>query len=107
MEVDSIYDNPFQAKKSRLSILKLVFALGLQLMMTFAAPSPRERQIFERLDGGSVSRAEMFHVNVTHLNDPVLRFKDGDITSSQALPLINFQMVLTSHRNGRKISIYA
>lgn len=129
-EVNSIYDNPLQTKQSRLSIINLVFAVGLQLMISSTLPSLRERQILERLDGGSVSRAEMFYVNATHLNDPVSGFEDGDITSIQALLLVTVFMLtiakrnaawayfgslpllcilpgLTSHRNGGKISICA
>jgi hypothetical protein len=98
-EVQSIYDNPLQTKQSRLSILNLVFAVGLQLMMSSDVSSPRGRQILERLDGGSVSRAEMFYVNATHLNDPVSGFEDGDITSIQALLLVTVFMLTIAKRN--------
>lgn len=98
-EVNLIYDNPLQTKQSRLSILNLVFAIGLQLMITSTVPSLRERQILERLDGGSVSRAEMFYVNATHLNDPVSGFEDGDITSIQALLLVTVFMLTIAKRN--------
>ncbi|KFY96637.1 hypothetical protein V500_02371 [Pseudogymnoascus sp. VKM F-4518 (FW-2643)] len=98
-EVNSIYDNPLQTKQSRLSILNLVFAVGLQLMISSTVPTLRERQILERLDGGSVSRAEMFYVNATHLNDPVSGFEDGDITSIQALLLVTVFMLTIAKRN--------
>jgi hypothetical protein len=61
--------------------------------------SPHGRQILERLDGGSVSRAEMFYVNATHLNDPVSGFEDGDITSIQALLLVTVFMLTVAKRN--------
>lgn len=67
--------------------------------MSSAVSSLRERQILERLDGGSVSRAEMFFVNATHLNDPVLGFEDGDITSIQALLLVTVFMLTIAKRN--------
>ncbi|KFY76560.1 hypothetical protein V499_03851 [Pseudogymnoascus sp. VKM F-103] len=98
-EVQSIYDNPLQTKQSRLSILNLVFAVGLQLMTSSDVSSPHGRQILERLDGGSVSRAEMFYVNATHLNDPVSGFEDGDITSIQALLLVTVFMLTVAKRN--------
>ncbi|KFZ10503.1 hypothetical protein V501_05175 [Pseudogymnoascus sp. VKM F-4519 (FW-2642)] len=98
-EVQSIYDNPLQTKQSRLSILNLVFAVGLQLVMSSDVSSSRQRQILERLDGGSVSRAEMFYVNATHLNDPVSGFEDGDITSIQALLLVTVFMLTVAKRN--------
>lgn len=98
-EVQSIYDNPVQTKQSRLSILNLVFAVGLQLMMSSDVSSLHGRQILERLHGGSVSRAEMFYINATHLNDPVSGFEDGDITSIQALLLVTVFMLTVAKRN--------
>lgn len=68
-------------------------------MMSSDVSSPRGRQILERLDGGSVSRAEMFYVNATHLNDPVSGFEDGDITSIQALLLVTVFMLTIAKRN--------
>lgn len=68
-------------------------------MISSVVPSLRERQILERLDGGSVSRAEMFYVNATHLNDPVSGFEDGDITSIQALLLVTVFMLTIAKRN--------
>lgn len=98
-EVAAIYDNPLQVEQSRLSILNLVFAVGLQLTRSSAAHSFREAQILKRLDGGNFDRAEMFYLNATHLNDPVSGFEDGDITSIQALLLISVFMLTIAKRN--------
>lgn len=98
-EVAAIYDNPLQIEQSRLSILNLVFAVGLQLTRSSAAHGFREAQILKRLDGGSFDRAEMFYLNATHLNDPISGFEDGDITSIQALLLISVFMLTVAKRN--------
>lgn len=99
LEAAKIYENPLQTEQSRLSILNLVFAVGLQMTRSSAAHSFRESQILKRLDGGNVDRAEMFYLNATHLNDPVSGFEDGDITSIQALLLITVFMMTVAKRN--------
>jgi hypothetical protein len=95
----TIYENPLKADQSRLCILNLVFAVGLQLTRSSAANSFIEGQILKRLDGGDISRAEMFYLNATHLNDPISGFEDGDITSVQSLLLITVYMLTVSKRN--------
>ncbi|KFY76317.1 hypothetical protein V499_03993 [Pseudogymnoascus sp. VKM F-103] len=99
LEVAKIYENPLQTEQSRLSILNLVFAVGLQGTKSSSAHSFRESQILKRLDGGNTERAEMFYLNATHLNDPVSGFEDGDITSIQALLLITVFMLTIAKRN--------
>ncbi|KAL1954325.1 hypothetical protein VTO42DRAFT_1399 [Malbranchea cinnamomea] len=98
-EVATIYGNPLQVEQSRLCILNLVFAVGLQLTRGSVVQGYRESQILKRLDGGSVNRAEMFYLNATHLSDPVSGFEDGDITSIQALLLLTLFMLTVSKRN--------
>lgn len=98
-EVGSIYDNPLHAKQSRLSILNLVFAVGLQFLRSSAVSSLKDRQILERLDGGSVNSAEQFYVNATYLNTSTSAFVDGDITSIQALLLVTLFMLNMAKRN--------
>ena len=95
----AIYANPLQTEQSRLSILNLVFAVGLQLTQSSATHSFRENQILKRLDGGNIDRVEIFYFNATHLNDPALGFEDGDIPSIQALLLITVFMLTVAKRN--------
>ncbi|OIW22880.1 putative fungal-specific transcription factor [Coniochaeta ligniaria NRRL 30616] len=98
-EVAQIYENPLGVDQSRLSILNLLFAVGLQMTRSSAAHSFRESQILKRLDAGPVDRAELFYLNATHLNDPISGFEDGDITSIQALLLITVFMLTVAKRN--------
>ncbi|KAL2071056.1 hypothetical protein VTL71DRAFT_12291 [Oculimacula yallundae] len=98
-EVKCIYNSPLQAKQPRLSILNLVFAVGLQLLRPSTVSSPRGRQILERLDGGSVNRAEQFFVNSSYLNYPVSGFEDGDIVSCQALLIVTMFMLNMAKRS--------
>lgn len=94
-----IYDNPLQAEQSRLSILNLLFAVGLQMTRSSANHSFRETQILKRLDAGPMDCAELFYLNATHLKDPMHGFEDGDITSIQALLLITVFMLTVAKRN--------
>jgi hypothetical protein len=98
-EVSKIYENPLQADQSRLSILNLVFAIGLQLTRSSAAHSDRDNQILQRLDVGKFNTAEMFYINATHFNDPMCGFEDGDIVSIQTLVLITLFMLTVAKRN--------
>lgn len=98
-EASRIYENPLQAEQSRLCILNLVFAVGLQLTRGSAAQGFRESKILKRLNVGSVDRAEVFYLNATHLSDPLSGFEDGDITSIQALLLITVFMLTVAKRN--------
>lgn len=98
-EVAAIYANPLQADQSRLSILNLVFAVGLQLTKTSATHSFRENEILKRLDGGNIDRVETFYLNATHFNDGLSGFEDGDITSVQGLLLITVFMLTVAKRN--------
>jgi len=86
-------------EQSRLSILNLLFAVGLQMTRSGAAHSFRESQILKRLDASPVDRAELFYLNATYLNDPIQGFEDGDITSIQALLLITVFMLTVAKRN--------
>ncbi|KFY93764.1 hypothetical protein V500_03550 [Pseudogymnoascus sp. VKM F-4518 (FW-2643)] len=99
LEVAKIYENPLQTEQPHLSILNLVFAVGLQATKSSSVHSFRESQILKRLDSGNTERAEMFYLNATHLNDPVSGFEDGDITSIQALLLITVFMLTIAKRN--------
>lgn len=98
-EVAAIYTNPLHAEQSRLSILNLVFAVGLQLTRSSAAHNFLENQILKRLDGGNIDRAETFYLNATHFNDALSGFEDGDITSVQGLLLITVFMLTVAKRN--------
>lgn len=98
-EVATIYSNPLQVEQSRLCLLNLVFAVGLQMSQSSVAHSFRESQILKRLGSDLTERAKVFYLNAAHFNDPVSGFEDGDITSIQALLLITLFMLTVAKRN--------
>jgi hypothetical protein len=95
-ELNSIYQNPLQVDQSRISILNLFSAVGLQLTRSSHGHNSREAEILKRLDA---DRAELFYLNATFLNDPTHGFEDGDITSIQSLLLITVFMLTVAKRN--------
>ncbi|KMU83742.1 hypothetical protein CIHG_01525 [Coccidioides immitis H538.4] len=98
-EVATIYSNPLSVEQSRLCLLNLVFAVGLQMSQSSVAHNFRESQILKRLGSDLTERAKIFYLNAAHLNDPVSGFEDGDITSIQALLLITLFMLTIAKRN--------
>ncbi|KAB5576486.1 putative fungal-specific transcription factor [Coniochaeta sp. 2T2.1] len=98
-EVAQIYENPLAVEQSRLSILNLVFAVGLQMIRSSTGHSFRQSLILKRLDASPVDRAELFYLNATYLHDPMQGFEDGDMTSIQALLLITVFMLTVAKRN--------
>lgn len=98
-EVAQIYENPLAVEQSRLSILNLLFAVGLQMTRSSSGHSFRESQILKRLDGSPVDCAELFYLNATYIHDPIQGFEDGDITSIQALLLVTVFMLTVAKRN--------
>ncbi|WEW58226.1 hypothetical protein PRK78_003694 [Emydomyces testavorans] len=98
-EFATIYGNPLQVEQSRLCLLNLVFAVGLQMSQSSAVHGFRGSQILKRLGSDLTERAKIFYLNAAHLNDPISGFEDGDITSIQSLLLITLFMLTVAKRN--------
>ena len=95
--MDKCYSDPLAVDPIFLCHLNLVFAIGL----TFATPIPgtREADIIDSLRARYPDQSEIFLLNATSINNPVIGFEDADLWSIQALLLMALYMLLKTKRS--------
>ncbi|KAL1845315.1 hypothetical protein VTK73DRAFT_694 [Phialemonium thermophilum] len=97
ISLEGCYTNPLGVGSCYLCLFYLVLAIGLVLALP--GPGSREEVIVRRLRTDGVNWAELFYRHAKCLGDSVSGFEDADLWSVQALLLMSFYMLATSHRN--------